>query len=361
MRVCMLNDNFHRASGITVSIERLVMTSPFESVDVFLVSCERPDCDEKTDFALEGRVAHIPLMSRGPAIVPALWQFTSWLYRNRIDIIHVHHRRLAVLARLLSACTGTPVLFTGHLTFPASLPFKLLAPRTVTAVSASVAEYLRRCTNAKKITVIHNPVPFKGRCSILASEVVRVVSVGRLEPIKGFDVLIDAWAVLKQKGVIATLDIYGEGSLYQVLAARIEELGVSDLVRLRGFTSDMQDTLSSYSFNVLVSEKEGFPNVVVEAASNGMPTLLTDVDGSRDTLPPDIALPNGLPFGNVNSLVEALDRWLKSPRLVKEDGSRFLDYLKPKCSPETVARHYLEEYASLTGTSPESVETWVTS
>lgn len=341
MRICILNENFYRGSGITLVIQRLLTTPAFKGVDVYLAGCGTVGGEKSPhqDLRLvsDDHLRHFSLMQLGPGLLPAVYRFGYWLKQMHFDLIHAHHRRLAVLANLLTPCTGVPVLFTGHLTFKDEAWFRLLAPRIMTGVSPSVVRYLQDCTKAVEVRLIYNPVTFSDELADTATfSRHRIISVGRLDPVKSFDVLIAGWSHLKKLGIEAQLDIFGEGPCHAALEAQIADLGLRNNVNLCGFVSDLRERVSSYAFNVLVSQKEGFPNAVVEVAAHGIPTLLTDVDGSRDTLPPKLALPNGLPSRDPVALGNALAQWLRSPQLVQSDGRAFHDYLKPLCSPETV-------------------------
>lgn len=352
MRVCMLNDNFYRGSGITVAITRLLDSPAYQDIEVYLAGCERLaggiSPNEDTRLVSSERYRSFALMSSGAGLLAALYGFIQWVKKMRFDVIHVHHRRLAVLAHLVRNLTNVPVLFTGHLTFTNALWFRELSPRAMTGVSPSVVDYLQRSTKAVEISLVFNPVNFatqRARAVVFSQR--RVVSIGRLEKVKGLETLLHAWAMLRRKGVQAHLDIIGEGSLRESLVATIKKEQLESSVTLVGFATDIIQRLPAYSFNVLVSEKEGFPNSVVEAAACGIPTLLTAVDGSRDALPPGLRLPNGLRFGDALGLCAALEQWLSTPELLQADGRSFHDYLINRCSPEVVGSQYLNIYSSL--------------
>lgn len=352
MRICMMNDNLYRSSGITVAIQRLIETPAFAQIDVYLAGCEtrsgQKSSDEKIDIVAVDHYRCFPLMQANPALLGTLYQFAKWAQRMRFDVIHVHHRRLAVLADMLGHFTGVPVLFTGHLTFPQASWFKIFSPRIATGVSPAVVNYLRRSTRAKDIRLIHNPVPFPNQnFDPPQIQGFRAVSVGRLDSVKDHKTLIEAWAGLRETGVEAHLDIFGEGPLRAELESRIAELRLQDCIQLRGFVPDVFGRLPNYNFNVLTSWKEGFPNVVVEAAAHHLPSLVTDVDGSRDTLPPALELPNRLPPGDVRALSNALEHWWKAPLLVRRDGQRFRTFLRERCSPDIVGEQFRALYLEL--------------
>ena len=349
MRICILNDNFYRGSGITLVIQRLLGSSSFRSLEVFLAGCSawegRETSVEEVALVPHHHYQHFSLMGGLLGIAPELIRLAKWVRETRCELIHVHHRRLAVYANLVGRLTGIPVLFTGHLTFPRALWFRYLAPEWMTAVSPSVATYLKQHSRVKDLSIIHNPLQFEPPSNTPhAGDSARVISIGRLDPVKGHATLIEAWSLLKQAGVQAKLDIYGEGPLRAPLASLIRARGLNSEVRLCGFAPDIADQLPTYAFNVLVSSTEGFPNAVIESASRGIPSLLNDVEGSRDTLPPGLALPNGLRYGDAGQLSAALATWLRSPRLLAEDGARFYQHLQAMCCPEEIGTSYVALY-----------------
>jgi glycosyltransferase involved in cell wall biosynthesis len=354
MRICMLNDNFYRGSGVTQAIRRIIQSPPFAGIDVHFVGCEkisgRKSLQEDNTFIPEGHYHFFPMMDAIHVLLPTLLRFGHWLRKMKFDAVHVHHRRLAVLANILEPVSGVPVVFTGHLTFPNAAWFREFSPKRVTGVSPSVVDYLRRATRATELSLVYNPYAFEhSDAPIHEMDLRRAVAIGRLDPVKGFGTLIEAWSRLKKNGIDAQLDIFGEGPLRDSLADQIDRHDLQHNIALRGFASDVSQRLPNYAFNILVSEREGFPNAVVEAAAFGRASLLNDVDGSRDALPPCLSLPNGLPFGDVEALTSTLERWFASPDLLQLDGRRFHDFLKSRCSPDIVGRQYLATYAGLVG------------
>ena len=353
MRVCILNDNFYRGSGVTLVVQRLARAFKNQNIELFLAGCAHLSGQKAftEDMAIvpAEKYRQFSLMSGGFMPVFELYRFAQWLKATQCDLVHVHHRRLGVLANLIKHWTKVPVLFTGHLTFAKAAWFREFAPKNMTGVSPSVVKYLLESTRATEVTLVYNPFDFGdiNAAPKFDPNFRKVISVGRLESVKGHATLIEAWALLKRQGVEAELHIFGEGTLRQFLEALIVERGLERNVKLCGFAGDLEERFNHYSFNVLASAKEGFPNAVVEAASRGIPTLLTDVDGSRDTLPTGLALPNGVEYSNVTELSEALARWFRTPELIVNDGRRFYDHLKRLCSSATIAEQYKNVYAKL--------------
>lgn len=122
----------------------------------------------------------------------------------------------------------------------------------------------------------------------------RIVSVGWLRWLKGYEYGLVALSELVREGVPATLEIVGGDPLdhmgEQSERARIVQsagdLGLEDRVRLRGHidTSEVVATLQRSDVLLHSSLSEGLPNVVVEAMACGLPVVATDVGGTREAV-----------------------------------------------------------------------------
>ena len=103
-----------------------------------------------------------------------------------------------------------------------------------------------------------------------------LISAGRLESVKGQDMLLRAAA-----GVCAAhpdwhLDIYGDGSRRGALEAQARELGIADFVTFKGNVSDLALRYPKYAIFILPSYYEGLPLVLLEAQAAGLPIVSFD-------------------------------------------------------------------------------------
>lgn len=113
----------------------------------------------------------------------------------------------------------------------------------------------------------------------------RVISVGRYEYQKGYDRLINAWALIAQQVPDWTLHIIGEGSLRPVLTKQIKDLHLEKSVYLDGATHNIGKELSNSSIVAFTSNYEGFPMAIVEAESAGLPVVSFDTPcGPKDII-----------------------------------------------------------------------------
>lgn len=147
-----------------------------------------------------------------------------------------------------------------------------------------------------------------------------VIGCGRLVPLKGFDTLIKAFALVRGQ-MPARLVILGEGPLRSELQAMIEVLGLQDDALLAGYAANPQAWLANSDVFVLSSRSEGFGNVVVEALASGAQVVSTNCPSG----PPEI-LEQGrwgtlVPVGDAPAMAQAIVQALTRPRDSAEDAA----------------------------------------
>ncbi len=108
-----------------------------------------------------------------------------------------------------------------------------------------------------------------------------IVSVGNLLPVKGHDLAIDALGLLRRQGLDARLFIIGAGPLHDELRAQASQRGLGGDVWLLGALP--QEQLAAWygaaDMLMLASEREGWPNVLLESMACGTPVVATAVGG----------------------------------------------------------------------------------
>jgi glycosyltransferase involved in cell wall biosynthesis len=248
--------------------------------------------------------------------------------------VHAHFAHdPALVALLVHRLTGLPYSLTAHARDLYQIPGASLAARTAYATAivtccAVNADYIATTVPAEQRAPVHvlhhgleldrfvpSSVPGRSTPPVL-------LSVGRLVAKKGFDVLFEALARLKRDGVPLELRLYGDGPVRAELAAQCTELGIEQNVRMLGECSreQVRDALADADVFVLTprvtqdGDRDGIPNVLVEAMACGLPVVTTSAGGVTELVQHRV---NGLVSdpGDVVGIASHLHELLNNPRL----------------------------------------------
>ena len=175
----------------------------------------------------------------------------------------------------------------------------------------------------------------------------RVIAVGRLDYQKGFDRLVDAWALLP--GDLKTswhLDIFGQGEWEVMLQERIRKRGVEDSARLNPPTKEIFREYAASAFLVMSSHYEGFPMVLLEAMACGLPGVcFTFPCGPRDIIENE---ENGLlvPERDIPALAKAMERLMRDPALRQRLSARAREIIETY-SEQNVMQQWIQCFQTL--------------
>jgi len=160
-----------------------------------------------------------------------------------------------------------------------------------------------------------------------------VLGVGRLEPQKGFDVLLRAFAAARGRRPCRLL-ILGEGGRRPELEALAVDLGVVDAVAMPGFDPDPFPALASAGAFVLSSAWEGLPNVLIQAMALDTPAVATDCPSGPAEVTDGGRLGWLVPVGDEPAMADAIVAALAGDRRPMDATWR------ARYAPETIAARY---------------------
>ena len=267
--------------------------------------------------------------------------FAELFTRHGINHFHVHFaNRAAHTALFVKEISGIPFSITAHgQDFMSDLGQDDLlreicgAAEFVAAETDFSRDLLReRCPDAAaKIHRVYNgldlanlPAPLKGE---RPPGPTRILSVGRLVPFKGFEILLEACAELDMRNFDFRCQIVGDGPLREQLESMIGRLKLRNRVELCGSLSqaDVFSKLRGCDIFALASvvDSEGasdvFPTVIMEAMACARPVVSTRLAGIPESVVEDVT---GLlvPPGDWEELALALDKLVRDPALRERLG-----------------------------------------
>lgn len=178
-----------------------------------------------------------------------------------------------------------------------------------------------------------------------------ILFAGRLDKMKGVDVLLASIAELRARGVTCCCTIVGDGPSKKELEQRAAALALNGQVVFTGPRPDIVSYLHQASAFVLPSHSEGMPNVILEAMACGLPIVATAVGGIPDIIQNGR---NGLliPPGDAAALAAALAALLNDADLAARLGSQARSDAECRYSITSVVDRYLMLYQG--GSEPEA-------
>lgn len=214
---------------------------------------------------------------------------------RKLGVTHIHAHFMSEAADhalALSLLSGIPFSVTAHgsdiLLYPH--PHLGLIAEHATAIFTA-SQYNRKHLLAEgvredKIRVIPNGVDTNAfraadRADRSAGDPPHLLTVARLTPVKGIDVLLRAYAKLDERGVKFRATIVGSGRERARLVALRNKLGLVDVVNFAGDQprDAVHRAYGDADLFVLASRSEGFPVSVLEAMASGLPVVAPDITG----------------------------------------------------------------------------------
>ena len=257
------------------------------------------------------------------------------------DVLH-YCGRSGLLPLQVAAASGVPVVYHGHVPFPAVYREAAEWADRFIGVSASVAEAMAAAgidpgsvvsisngVNVRALAALTSERASARRALRLSPDDFVVLALSRLSPEKRLGDLIQAVALARRQGAPAMLLIAGEGhagsGTEAALRLDVQRLGLGDAVRLLGHVRDVRPLLASADTLALCSDSEGLPMVALEAMAAGIPLIATRTGGLAD-LVGDPADPRScgvaVPIGDAGSVAAAIVRLQSDSALHQELAGR---------------------------------------
>lgn len=246
----------------------------------------------------------------GVSLMSLIKDLLVFIRNRRIQLIQSHLGQANQLAVAIAKLSGIPVFPTVHSTMAfvdkksrwdprvylakAVNEFTYRVADRVLTVSQEIKEIIHQlyCLDDSRILVLRNGILIENSLSQspdLEKEFpgsrnkFKLIAVGRLVPLKCFDVLARAVAEVVNQGLDNLLVlIVGEGVERPRLEKLIQDLRIGSYVKLLGLRHDVMDLMKACDLFVLPSRYEGLSIAMIEAMACGLPIIASDAPGLRD-------------------------------------------------------------------------------
>lgn len=294
MKIVFLIQNFSRAGGserVTCTIANYLCTQGF---DVAILSiCGNNTCffDLDKSATLDTLINKKSVDNRKEFLI-VLLKYYVYIRKNRPDVIIDVFASLSIYTNILKPRFKFKNITWEHYNYLNNMGLNKIgrkiaikfSDRIVTLSQTDMDLYISANPNVKnKIQFIYNPTPYP-KAEIGQEKKHIVLAVGRLEKLKGFSNLLDAWQKIPEKYPEWTLYIIGEGEDRILLENKIKNEKIIN-VKLLGQVNDLDTYYLISDILVSTSEREGLPMAMIEAQSFGLPIVSFDyMTGPRDII-----------------------------------------------------------------------------
>ena len=287
--------NHLKLGGAQVCLKNLVENTSTEQVIPYIYPLRTGDNNNiNADIIQHHRINYSPLK---------LLDIIRICRNENIDIIHAHLNKSIIIAILASLFCNVKVIAHEHgpivrkgLQFTLyRILLKLLRAKVTHFIAVSQFIKLAMIQHCKidldKISVIYNALDLnkfqpnqsarqkiREQLNINDSDIA-LGYCGRLNTVKGADLLCPALHSLHKAGHKFYLIIAGSGTLAKQIETQAQSLGLSNHIHMLGFRNDIPDVISAFDLAVHLSRQEAFGLSVVEYFSGGIPVISTNVEG----------------------------------------------------------------------------------
>lgn len=239
-------------------------------------------------------------LNRGKFDPRTLFQLIRIVRELRPDVLHLHGYASWTFGRLAGILTRTPVVLQEHMVHGSSPWYQRLSDRVLSplparavAISEAVRRFMETVRHVRRgtLVVLPNGVPLDQfavpdpavvdaarRHFGLNGKTLVIGTVGRLDPVKGQDVLIRALPAVMARFPDLKVLIIGDGPLEPELRRLSTELGIGSRVLFLGYRQDLPKLLALMDVFVVPSRSEGFCIAAVEAMAAGRAIVSTDCE-----------------------------------------------------------------------------------
>ena len=171
------------------------------------------------------------------------------------------------------------------------------------------------------------------------------LSVGRIVKDKGINELVSAFVKLASEHDNVKLVMLGrfEGDLNPITEEATKQINENPNILFLGYKNDVRAYFAFSDIFVFPSYREGFPNVVMQAGAMGLPSIVSNINGSNEIIENDL---NGniIKVKDQDALYQIMKHWYNNPESVKKMKANARQIIVDRYDQQFVAQEVLKEY-----------------
>ncbi|WP_110927635.1 N-acetyl-alpha-D-glucosaminyl L-malate synthase BshA [Bacillus massiliglaciei] len=290
--------------------------------------------------------------------------------RENLDILHVHyaipHAVCAILAKQMSGSNvkivttlhGTDITVLGYDPSMNNLiKYGIEQSDVVTAVSNALVDQTKELIDPdKEISTVYNFIDERDYHKVDSTNLKRdfgikdeekvLIHVSNFRSVKRVGDVVKAFALTAEK-VPSKLLLVGDGPEMTLVTKQVRELGIMDQVLFLGKQDNLAELYSMSDLVLLLSEKESFGLVLLEAMACGVPAIGTDIGGIPEVIV-DGKTGYLCKLGDINDVAEKAVKILSDDRLHQSFSEASLLRVQEKFQSDIITAQYEAIYAGLT-------------
>ena len=285
----------------------------------------------------------LPLKIQSDFGLENILTLTRFFKQNQINIIVANFNKDVRLAGSARKLAGVPILIARN-----GLPilrnswiyrwtYKMFVDAILTNTSAIKDRYMTyNWLDDDFISVIHNGIDTSQEISFNRTTVLNKYNIPDQKPVIGFfgrlvsqkqpDKFLEIAVKILQKIPKTRFIFVGDGPLREDILLLAGKLNIADKIQLLGAQKKVMELYSICDLILLTSEKEGLPNVIMEAMLSGKPVVAFDVGGVKELIP-TAAQGCVVSFNDIDAAAERAVRILESDALPQKLGQNAREYI----------------------------------
>lgn len=328
--------------------------------------------NDYAEFIRDRGVRLVAMPSGGRLRAGRVWRLTRYLRDGRFDVVHVF-KGPGYTGRLSARLAGVPRVFAGYRGLTRDGPAARWANRLLARGQPGWivnSEFLKRAfvdaygVPPAKVHVVPNAVvaerfesrltrpEARARFGVGPDDGAVVTILANLRRVKNHAMFLRVAKRLVEGGAAARFLVAGDGPEKDALHRAAADLGVTGCVRFLGTCQEVPDLFRATDVCVLTSVSEGLPNVLIEAASAGVPCVSTDHGGAADVVV-DGETGYLVAVDDDEAMAARIAAMLADPPRREQMGRAAREHVARRFSMEALGARLLAVYGGAAGAPPE--------